>query len=394
MTCGVPQGSILGPLLWNLLYDEVLREKVEVGVELIGFADDTAILVEAKEPSELKRKAENTVRAIQEHLTRLNLELAPEKTEAVILAGRRKLREMTLMCGGEEIKTKQAIRYLGVWIGKDGSHSEHVQRTVLRANQKLAQLERLMPNINGPRQIKRRVLAQAAESVMIYAAPVWSNEITRRQKSKKLLQSLQRRAAIKIAAAYRTASYEAVLVVAGLPPIELLLAERTTRYTNKTITKSEAREIAINTWQRRWTETFAAQWTKSLIPDLVAWTNRKNGEVGFYLTQALTGHGQFNKYLHRFHKRDTPRCDFCPGAEDSPEHTLFQCPEFLQLRMEAEQELGESVNKGNMIAIMLQSERAWGVVASLITTILKHKENMDRRNRNSDRTQPRESDSE
>lgn len=28
ITCGIPQGSVLGPTLWNVLYDEVLRLRV------------------------------------------------------------------------------------------------------------------------------------------------------------------------------------------------------------------------------------------------------------------------------------------------------------------------------------------------------------------------------
>lgn len=48
---GIPQGSVLGPLLWNIFYDHIMKLKLPEGVEIIGYADDTAVLVEAKNRS-------------------------------------------------------------------------------------------------------------------------------------------------------------------------------------------------------------------------------------------------------------------------------------------------------------------------------------------------------
>ena len=42
-TCGVPQGSILGPLLWNIHYDGVFDVEMPDGVTIVGYADDLAV---------------------------------------------------------------------------------------------------------------------------------------------------------------------------------------------------------------------------------------------------------------------------------------------------------------------------------------------------------------
>jgi len=44
VACGVPQGSVLGPLLWNLAYDHILRSALPPGSTVVCYADDTIVL--------------------------------------------------------------------------------------------------------------------------------------------------------------------------------------------------------------------------------------------------------------------------------------------------------------------------------------------------------------
>lgn len=53
VSCGVLLGSVLGPLLWNLVYDNVLKLEMAIGTRSIAFADDLALLTAVRSEEEL-----------------------------------------------------------------------------------------------------------------------------------------------------------------------------------------------------------------------------------------------------------------------------------------------------------------------------------------------------
>ena len=42
VSVGIPKGSVLGPILWNALYDAVLKLRLPTGAQIFRFADDIA----------------------------------------------------------------------------------------------------------------------------------------------------------------------------------------------------------------------------------------------------------------------------------------------------------------------------------------------------------------
>lgn len=85
------------------------------------------------------------------------------------------------------------------------------------------------------------------------------------------------------------------------------------------------RERLVQEWQDRWSRGSKGAWTRRIIPELETWIGRKHGGLNYHLTQALTGHGCFEEYLHKIGKAVSNCCTYCIQVPDSPEHTLFHC---------------------------------------------------------------------
>jgi len=67
----VPQGSVVGPLLWNATFDSVLRVPLPQGAKLLGFADDTydtLLVVSSKTVEELEALANNALRLVENRI--------------------------------------------------------------------------------------------------------------------------------------------------------------------------------------------------------------------------------------------------------------------------------------------------------------------------------------
>ena len=203
------------------------------------------------------------------------------------------------------------------------------------------------------------------------------------------LFSAQRRVALKIVSAHRTVSTSAVLVQASVPPIDLLAEERwETFQVRKELTCIDLQEIArakeairkdgrcrlIEKWQMRWHGEQTGRWTYRIIPELATWLNQKHEEVGFYLAQALSGHGCFNAYLRRFKQRDEEMCCYCDFPVDTAEHALFVCVKWGVAREALGQAVGAELTSDTMVSLMLQSERFWTLIESFVTLVMKKRE--------------------
>ena len=377
---GVPQGSVLGPTLWNAMYDGVLKLELPDKATIVGYADDIALVVVDKRLDILEAKCNDAAARVQRWLNNAGLELAVQKTEAVLISARREKKQITLRIGEHEIRSQEAIRYLGVLIDTRLSYKQHLLSVSNKAEKVNGALARILPNIGGPQGEKRRLISTVIDSIILYAAPIWAN--AKHTHMQHVLRT-QRRSALRVACAYSTVSDDAVCVIASKTPIDIRAKELSRLYNAQGVRpspeqKAAEREQSIREWQLRWEASSKGRWTYALIPCIEKWVTRSHGEVDYHLTQILSGHGCFLQYLHRFKLADSPFCPACPNDPESAEHVVFVCNRFAEERRLLEEAIGHPATVNNFTNEMCSSPAKWNAVKSFARSVMMKLQNIEK----------------
>lgn len=80
----VPQGSILGPLLWNVYYDGINRLEMPAGITLIASTDDLTIVARA-DITKILQTSINIALTLDNN----KLQWTSEKAETMLLTAKR-----------------------------------------------------------------------------------------------------------------------------------------------------------------------------------------------------------------------------------------------------------------------------------------------------------------
>uniref|UniRef100_A0A8C6V2B9 Reverse transcriptase domain-containing protein n=1 Tax=Neogobius melanostomus TaxID=47308 RepID=A0A8C6V2B9_9GOBI len=126
-TMGVPQGSILGPLLFSLYINDLPSVCDDVDVQM--YADDTVIYTDGKDHEQVATKLSKAMDKISIWLNDSCLTLNVSKTATMFFSTKPNKKTYPLITvKGEKIENVNEFRYLGIFLDSRLSFKKHIKK--------------------------------------------------------------------------------------------------------------------------------------------------------------------------------------------------------------------------------------------------------------------------
>ena len=129
---GVPQGTILGPLLFKIYVNNMV-EKIDNSCNLVQYADDTMIFTSNKDVYDSLKALEKNILHLERYFESHLLTINASKTEFIVSSKPHKNRVMEnlkLEVKGQFIKATNSIKYLGVYLDRNLTFQEEVKHVL------------------------------------------------------------------------------------------------------------------------------------------------------------------------------------------------------------------------------------------------------------------------
>ena len=134
ITCGVSQGSVLGPLLFLLYVNDIANAVPDLNVKL--FADDTNLFVTNRDPVLLNNTANEDINNLNKWFIVNKFSLNVDKPCYMVFTPHRNdcKNNFELLIGDVKIKRVKSCRYLGLNIDDELKWSEHISNASTECN--------------------------------------------------------------------------------------------------------------------------------------------------------------------------------------------------------------------------------------------------------------------
>ena len=165
---GVPQGSILGPLLFIIYINDL--PGIGSIAKFILYADDANIIIKADSFEEIQSKLEILLEKLQSWVYSNGLKLNIKKTKYMIFANRHKI-DIDVKLNGIPIERSNCERFLGVLVDDSLSWSDHIKSLASKISRNSGIVYKLKGIV--PESVLKTLYNSFIQSNLNYCSSVW-----------------------------------------------------------------------------------------------------------------------------------------------------------------------------------------------------------------------------
>ena len=150
LTHGVPQGSILGPVLFTIFIDDL--KDIVTKCKVLNYADDTTIYCSSKSPSNLQAAMNEDLRNLEKWFRINKLKLNEAKTELIIINPQNKANlynNVHIKVKNTIVQQAEHIKILGVTLTKNLKWDKHINSIIRNCKYHLRSFKRSIKYINN-----------------------------------------------------------------------------------------------------------------------------------------------------------------------------------------------------------------------------------------------------
>ena len=198
VTSGVPQGSVLGPILFLIYINDLPHYTKHSDVRL--FADDTIVYLTISNVGDC-RKLQEDLENLERWEQEWQMEFHPAKCNVLRLTKKKNKVTYPYSLHNHILEEVQSAKYLGITISNDLNWQEHIDKISAKANSKLGFLRRNIKTRN--QALKEKAYKAIVRPTLEYCSTVW-DPYTKTQSD--TLEKVQRRAARWVTDRYHNTS--------------------------------------------------------------------------------------------------------------------------------------------------------------------------------------------
>ncbi len=172
ITAGVPQGSILGPMLFLLFINDMPDVISKCNMEM--YADDTLMYAHGTDLDKLKNILNNDLKQLEQWLQRNKMKVNVAKTKVMLFCTSVKKYDpmnFNIYLNDHRLQIVNDIKYLGITIDTHLKWQDHVDNVCKKIGIKLAILRRIKPFLT--KDILKTVYNTTVLPLFDYASIVW-----------------------------------------------------------------------------------------------------------------------------------------------------------------------------------------------------------------------------